>query len=92
MEGLRVATGSEMDRERGREQVVRLPDVIEEAQHALLPGLPCPPIIASAASYPFNPLSRTPSTMRRFATRNTTNSGSALSAAPAMIGPYDSEL
>ena len=43
-------------------------------------------------SYPFNPLRRTPSTMRRLATRNTTKSGSALSAAPAMIGPYDYAL
>src|SRR2546425_7764619 len=30
--------------------------------------------------------------MRRLATRDTTKSGSALSGAPAMIGPYDSEL
>lgn len=30
--------------------------------------------------------------MRRLATTKTTSSGSALSAAPAMMGPYDSEL
>ena len=47
---------------------------------------------SAAAAYPLRPLSRTPSTMRRFATRNTSKSGTALSAAPAMIGPYDSEL
>ena len=37
--------------------------------------------------YPFSPLSRTPSTIRRLATRKTIRSGSALSVAPAMIGP-----
>ena len=36
---------------------------------------------------PFRPLRRTPSTMRRLATTKTTSRGSALSAAPAMIGP-----
>jgi hypothetical protein len=36
---------------------------------------------------PFRPLSRTPSTMRRLATTNTTSRGTALRAAPAMIGP-----
>src|SRR5215831_2961551 len=41
---------------------------------------------------PLSPLTRTPSTMRRLATRKTTRSGRALRVAPAMIGPYDSEL
>jgi hypothetical protein len=36
---------------------------------------------------PLSPLRRTPSTIRRLATMNTTSSGTALSAAPAMIGP-----
>jgi ZIP family zinc transporter len=48
--------------------------------------------LSSQGDYPLTPPSRTPSTMRRLATRNTSSSGSALSVAPAMIGPYDSEL
>jgi hypothetical protein len=42
--------------------------------------------------HPLSPLTRTPSTIRRLATRNTTRRGSAESVAPAMMGPYDSEL
>ena len=41
----------------------------------------------SHACYPFSPLSWTPSTMRRLATRKAINKGTALSAAPAMMGP-----
>jgi hypothetical protein len=37
--------------------------------------------------HPLRPLRRTPSTMRRLATRKTTSRGKALSAAPAMMGP-----
>ena len=37
--------------------------------------------------HPLRPLRRTPSTMRRLATRKTTSRGNALSAAPAMMGP-----
>src|SRR5258706_12884513 len=46
--------------------------------------------IAVTGPYPLSALTRTPSTILRLATRNTISSGSALSAAPAMMGPYDS--
>ncbi len=45
------------------------------------------PCVGRHGRYPFNPLNRTPSTIRRFATRKTISSGSALRVAPAMIGP-----
>jgi hypothetical protein len=46
----------------------------------------------AGSGQPLRPVTRTPSTIRRLATRNTISRGSAESVAPAMMGPYDSEL
>jgi hypothetical protein len=45
------------------------------------------PVPALTVCQPLSPLNCTPSTIRRLAMRNTTSKGTALSTAPAMIGP-----
>ena len=57
-------------------------------RHLLFDNADCSEGQTSDVCYqPLRPLRRTPSTMRRLATRKTTSRGKALSAAPAMMGP-----
>jgi len=51
-----------------------------------------PRVAGRAARQLLRPPTRTPSMMRRLASRNTTRRGNALRVAPAMMGPYDSAL
>ena len=67
----------------------------DEKARCIAPGCRAPKEsrrAGNARRQPLRPLSRTPSTIRRLATRKTMSKGRALSAAPAMIGPYDSAL